>query len=133
MPVCTTRPIRSKKIVRQGALKQWGGSAAAPAAAAEKTEFDAVLTEVGPAKIKSSRRSANAQVTQGIHAAGERFVLAASVVGAVERSVPMGGLPPPYRATVRRFGSPVGTGIAARPPVRSEHARFAHSAPTLGV
>ncbi len=29
--------------------------------------------------------------------------------------------------------SPVGTGIAARPPVRSEHARFAHSAPLLGI
>jgi len=29
--------------------------------------------------------------------------------------------------------SPVGTGIAARPPVRSEHARFAHSAPPSGV
>jgi len=31
------------------------------------------------------------------------------------------------------FISPVGTGIAARPPVRSEHARFAHSAPLLGI
>jgi len=44
--------------------------------------------------------------------------------------------------TVNNFGgncsqshnfSPVGTGIAARPPVRSEHARFAHSAPLLGI
>jgi len=29
--------------------------------------------------------------------------------------------------------SPVGTSIAARPPARSEHARFAHSAPPSGV
>jgi hypothetical protein len=29
--------------------------------------------------------------------------------------------------------SAVGTGIAVRPPLRSEHARFAHSAPPLGV
>jgi putative transposase len=32
-----------------------------------------------------------------------------------------------------KFPSPVGTGITARPPVRSEHARFAHSAPTSGA